>query len=831
MKKERVNEIWGVFFLLLGLFTFASLFFYRAEDIAFYSSQPTFPVANYAGVYGAYVAFGLFLVFGISAFVIPFVFLLWAECFFLQKVPERKLFKFIGLAIALLSIATLVAVTVGPQQRFVYGGAFGYVAGNHLLRYFGLLGSYILAGSALLLSLLLATDFLLYPLFRSIIEKCQAIFSGIAERLPRETKKNGSAAVLKKEQERQAKELKQREKEKDKEKEKEKPAPRIPDIPLKIKTYRPTAGMADDKPNSQSKNLKVNWASPGNLQSEENRCQDKTKVEKKPKEESKEPVKKLAAPPATAKTEPSGKEKPSEAGAGEEASFKGVIGSQIKADANYQFPPVDLLKRPKEDVVSGGDDLEANSKAIEATLAEFEIEVKVVEVEQGPKITLYEILPAPGVRANSIAAYEDDISMALRATSIRMIIPIPGKQTIGIEVPNSVSRPILVREMIENADFRSQKCMLPLILGKDTSGKPMIADLAAMPHILIAGTTGSGKTVCINSIITGFLYHCTPSQLKFVMVDPKMVELAVYNKIPHMLSPVVTDVRKAANTLNWVVMEMEKRYRLFATVGVRNIVGFNTRELSTEGIKQVEAAGDSEHVIPASIPYIVVIIDELADLMLVAQDKVETAITRLAQLSRAVGIHLILATQRPSVDVITGVIKANFPARVAFKVASVVDSRTILDNKGADKLLGRGDMLFVQPGSDNMIRGQAPLIEDDEINKVVAFTASQGKPEYHNEIQAAQNSSMPGGAGEKDDMFDEAKRIVLTTRQASTSYLQRRLRLGYSRAARVVDQLEAAGVIGPQDGAKPREILLPNPAGDYAEATPVEVDSDDEDNT
>ncbi|MDD5226013.1 MAG: DNA translocase FtsK [Candidatus Omnitrophica bacterium] len=803
MKKERVNEIWGVFFLLLGLFTFASLFFYRAEDIAFYSSQPTFPVANYAGVFGAYVAFGLFIVFGVSAFVIPFVFLLWAECFFLQKVPERKLFKFVGLAIALLSIATIVAITVGPSQRFVYGGAFGYVAGNHLLRYFGLLGSYILAGSALMLSLLLATDFLLYPLFRAILLKCQEVFSGLAERFPRGAQKNGNAAALKKEQERQARELKQREKEKEKAKEKEKPAPRIPDMPLKIKTYQPTAGMTDD---------------------------NKTKIEKKPKEEPKEIVKKPAPQPLVIRTEASVKEKQAEAGSGEEASFKGVIGSQIKADANYQFPSVDLLKRPKDDVIGGGDDLAANSKAIEATLAEFEIEVKVVEVEQGPKITLYEILPAPGVRANSIAAYEDDISMALKATSIRMIIPIPGKQTIGIEVPNSVSRPILVREMIENPDFRSQKCMLPLILGKDTSGRPMIADLAAMPHILIAGTTGSGKTVCINSIITGFLYHCTPSQLKLVMVDPKMVELAVYNKIPHMLSPVVTDVRKASNTLNWVVMEMEKRYRLFATVGVRNIVGFNTREISEEGVKQVEAAGDSDHVIPATIPYIVVIIDELADLMLVAQDKVETAITRLAQLSRAVGIHLILATQRPSVDVITGVIKANFPARVAFKVASVVDSRTILDNKGADKLLGRGDMLFVQPGSDNMIRGQAPLIEDEEINKVVAFTATQGKPEYHSEIQAAQNSSMPGGAGEKDDMFEEAKRIVLTTRQASTSYLQRRLRLGYSRAARVVDQLEAAGVIGPQDGAKPREILLPNPTGDYAEATPVDPDTGDEEN-
>jgi len=800
MKKERVNEIWGVFFLLLGLFTFASLFFYHAEDIAFYSSQPTFPVANYAGVFGAYVAFGLFLIFGISAFVIPFVFLLWAECFFLQKVPERKLFKFIGLAIALLSIATIVTITVGPSQRFIYGGAFGYVAGNHLLRYFGRLGSYILAGSAFLLSLLLATDFLLYPLFRAILERCQDFFSSIAEQFPRGTKKNENAGTLKKEQEQKIKELKQREKEK--EKAKEKPAPRMPDIPLKIKTYQPTAGMMEDK----------------------------TKSEKKAKEEAKEPVKKPVPQTVAVKADPAGKEKAAETGSGDATAFKGVIGSQIKADVNYQFPSVDLLKRPKEDVVGGGDDLAANSKAIEATLAEFEIEVKVVEVEQGPKITLYEILPAPGVRANSIAAYEDDIAMALRATSIRMIIPIPGKQTIGIEVPNSVSRPILVREMIENPDFRSQKCMLPLILGKDTSGKPMIADLASMPHILIAGTTGSGQTVCINSIIAGFLYHCTPSQLKLVMVDPKMVELAVYNKIPHMLSPVVTDVRKAANTLNWVVMEMEKRYKLFATIGVRNIVGFNTRELSEEGVKQVEAAGDSENVIPASIPYIVVIIDELADLMLVAQDKVETAITRLAQLSRAVGIHLILATQRPSVDVITGVIKANFPARVAFKVASVVDSRTILDSKGAEKLLGRGDMLFIQPGSDNMIRGQAPLIDDEEINKIVAFTASQGKPEYHGEIQAAQNSSMPGGAGEKDDMFEEAKRIVLTTRQASTSYLQRRLRLGYSRAARVVDQLEAAGVIGPQDGAKPREIFLPNPTGDYAEATPVESESDDEDN-
>ena len=795
MKKERINEIWGVFFLLLGLFTFASLFFYHAEDIAFYTSHPNFPVQNYSGVIGAYLAFGAFLVFGLSAFLIPMVFLLWAGCFFLQKVPERKLFKFIGLTIALLSLATLVAISVKSQFRFIYGGAFGYVAGNHLLRYFGLLGSYILAGSALLLSLLLATDFLIYPLVRGILKKAHAGFEGISWNFFRLKKSAAKLANSVK-----SSPVKDEKKELMKEKEIVKAPSRMPDIPIKIKTYQPTAGMSEDK----------------------------SRTEKKQKEEPKELVKKPSPPPTLPKAEIPAQDKAGAAN-GEEPSFKGVIGSPVKADANYQFPPLDLLKRPKDEKIEGGDDLTANSRAIESTLAEFEIDARVVEVEQGPKITLYELLPAPGVRANSIAAYEDDIAMALRATSIRMIIPIPGKQTIGIEVPNSVSRPILVREMIENPEFRSQKFLLPLILGIDTGGKPMIADLTAMPHIMIAGTTGSGKTVCINSIITGFLYHCTPSQLKMVMIDPKMVELAVYNKIPHMLSPVVTDVRKAANTLNWVVMEMEKRYRLFATIGVRNILGFNTRPLSEEGVKQVEAAGDSDNVIPATIPYIVVIIDELADLMLVAQDKVETAITRLAQLSRAVGIHLILATQRPSVDVITGVIKANFPARVAFKVASVVDSRTILDNKGADKLLGRGDMLFIQPGSDNIIRGQAPLIVDEEINRVVDFTSQQGKPEYHSEIQAAQNGQTQGVSGEKDEIFEEAKHIVLTERKASTSFLQRRLSLGYSRAARVVDQLEAAGVIGPQDGAKPREILMANPLGDYTEATPADSEAAEED--
>jgi len=355
----------------------------------------------------------------------------------------------------------------------------------------------------------------------------------------------------------------------------------------------------------------------------------------------------------------------------------------------------------------------------------------------------------------------------------------------------------------------------------------MISDLATMPHILIAGATGSGKSVCINAIIAGLLYTMTPSQLKLVMIDPKRVELPIYSDIPHMLSPVIEEAKKAPNILNWVVQEMDRRFKLLSTVGERSIQAFNQRDISEADRKQLAEAGASDNVIPASLPYIVVIIDELADLMLVAQDKVETSITRLAQLARAVGIHLILATQRPSVDIITGVIKANFPARVAFKVASAIDSRTILDGKGAEKLLGRGDMLFVQPGSDVMVRGQAPLIVDEEIKRLVKFVSDQGKPEYHDEIQKAQDggTSLAGG-GERDELFEESKRIVLTSRVASTSYLQRRLSLGYTRAARIIDQLEAAGVIGPQQGAKPREILLPNPAGDYTEAAPVEADEE-----
>ncbi len=804
MRKERTNEIWGILFLLLGLFTLASLVFLYREDLPFYSSLPSSPIRNVTGVVGAYLAFGLIFAFGVSSLVIPALFLLWAGCFFLQRVPERKFFKFTGLAIALFATSTLVVIYGEPEARFEQGGALGYLAGTHLLRYFGTLGSTILAGSCLLLSLLLATDFLIYPLFKRVAGRMTdaaavilGIFSGLGhvlgnifrimtfrkpkERDPEEEEiaklKRAAAAKM---QPRQAQQGKQ----------KEEPKSVFPEVQLKVKQYRPDLEISEksEKPEKAEKQPKKTAAEPdpAAIEALKKLSAETMPVATKPRE---------VAPPA-AKT----------AGGDEARHSEGVVGSVEQE--GYKFPPLDLLKRPAKSAAPT-DNLQENSKILEDTLAEFGIDVKVVEVEQGPVITRYELLPAPGVKVNSISAVADDIALALKAASVRLIIPIPGKSAVGVEVPNSVASMVSVRELIDSPVFSSKKCQLPLVLGKDTSGKTLIGDLAAMPHLLIAGTTGSGKTVCVNSIIIGLLYSCSPADLKLVMVDPKMVELAVYNKLPHMLTPVVTDVKKAAQTLNWVVMEMENRYKLLAKVGVRNIQAFNNRPVSESAAKQMEENAGSENVIPAKLPYIVVIIDELADLMMVAQDKVETAITRLAQLSRAVGIHLLLATQRPSVDVITGVIKANFPARISFKVASKVDSRTVLDTSGADKLIGKGDMLFMRPGDSKPTRGQASLIVDDEINSVVDFVAQQGKPVYHPDILATQSGGgAAGGAGEKDELFDEAVAVVLETGQASTSNLQRRLRLGYTRAARIIDQMEAEGLVGPAQGAKPREIYM-----------------------
>jgi S-DNA-T family DNA segregation ATPase FtsK/SpoIIIE len=435
------------------------------------------------------------------------------------------------------------------------------------------------------------------------------------------------------------------------------------------------------------------------------------------------------------------------------------------------------------------EDLAGNARILEETMNDFGISVKVTNVERGPVITRYELEPAPGVKLNKIVVLGDDISLAMKAQSVRIVAPIPGKGRVGVEVPNMQSSLVFLKDILSSREFTESKYKLPLALGKDITGQPVVADLGEMPHLLIAGTTGSGKTVCVNCLILSLLLKFSPEQLKFLMVDPKMVELAPFNGMPHLLCPVVTEAKKAAVALSWLVGEMEERYRMLAKAGARNITAYNSQP------------GQEK------MPYIVIIVDELADLMSVARDQIESAIARLAQLSRAVGIHLILATQRPSVDVITGVIKANFPSRVSFKVPSKVDSRTVLDMNGADKLLGKGDMLFLRPGESKLIRAQGALVSDKEIDHIVAFVKQQAEPVYREEVLKEQGKSFTGG-GDKDEMYSEAVRVVMETNQASVSILQRRLRLGYSRAARIIDMMEQDGLVGPFEGSKPRKIII-----------------------
>jgi DNA segregation ATPase FtsK/SpoIIIE, S-DNA-T family len=461
----------------------------------------------------------------------------------------------------------------------------------------------------------------------------------------------------------------------------------------------------------------------------------------------------------------------------------------VKTIGEYHLPGLDLLKDPP--VISDSkiqERLMSGAKILEETLGDFGVNVKVVDIERGPVITRYELQPAPGVKIQSISSLADDLALALSASAVRILAPIPGKNRVGIEVPNGASAAVFLKDVLTQKQTHGTDSKLDLAIGKDTSGKAIIADLAEMPHLLIAGTTGSGKTVCLNNLVMSILFNASPSEVKFIMIDTKMVELVPYNDLPHLLCPVITDPKKATPALNWVVMEMESRYKLFNKEAVRNIKGYHAKGLL--------------------MPYIVVVMDELADLMMVSAKSVEGAIARLAQLARAAGIHLILATQRPSVDVITGVIKANFSSRISFKVASKVDSRTVLDTNGAETLLGKGDFLFMKTGDPKPLRGQCCFVSDEEIGRVIDFIKKQGQPEYNESVLKPVAAAGMGAMDEKDEMYDEAVRVVVETNQASVTILQRRLRLGYSRAARLIDMMEQNGLVGPYVGSKARDILV-----------------------
>ncbi len=495
---------------------------------------------------------------------------------------------------------------------------------------------------------------------------------------------------------------------------------------------------------------------------------------------------------------------------------------------SYQIPPIELLNTKDDVAETDVEEMERASKIIQNTLDAFFIDADVSGYQRGPRITLYKVTVARGVKVEAVAHISNDIAMALSATSLRILAPMPGHDYVGIEVPNKKSDLVRCGSAIASASFREHKGMIPIVLGRNIEGKDVVIDLARTPHLLVAGATGSGKSVCLNNILLSLLYRFPPEDLRLILVDPKIVEMSVYNRLPHLIVPVITDVELVVMALRWVIYEMERRYAMLAKVGVRNLETFNNRPPSAEPVYD-----DENNEIPQKLPFIVVVIDEMADIMLTARQDVETCLARIAQLSRAVGIHCIIATQRPSVNVITGVIKANFPTRIAFQIASQIDSRTIIDGKGAEVLLGRGDMLYKASDAIRMQRLQGAMITDSEIENVVDFCAKQGGSELNFDvIKAVASKPQPqeGDNGLDDVKMDDdgdsqealiraAVEIVVNDRKASISYIQRRLKIGYNRAATLMEILEKRNIVGPQIGSAPREILIDSLSDAFPEET------------
>jgi len=748
LSPQKRNEVWGLIFLAASILIFIALISYDPDDMGFYSSHPNAQIRNLVGIIGAYISGIIVFLIGATSFVVPFLTLSWSFSKFLGKERQKLYIKTIGTVILFLSASSLLSLIYAGEAvaSFKSGGLVGIFVSGFLVRYFGYSGTYIILTTLVILSILIATEFLVLPFVVSLFGLLAKFFAFLWRSIAaRSFQRKPSRTIVTRDSSRQ------------------KFSQQSTTSEPKVRSIAKEKQEAVSAPESKPKVIQI-------------------------KQDVVQPK------PVAAK----------------------VSRKAVSIDG-YKLPTLDLLSSPPPiEQRRIKDDLEKNSLILEETLRDFGIEVRVAEVERGPVITRYELEPAPGVKVNRIVALNDDIALAMKAHSVRIVAPIPGKARVGIEVPNSSAALVYLQEVLGSQEFQaeSRENKLTMALGKDVSGLPIITDLGDMPHLLIAGTTGSGKTVCVNTIITSMLYSNTPNDLRFVMVDPKMVELAIFNGLPHLLCPVVTDHKKVAVTLNWVVEEMDARYRLLAKAGARNIELYNEK-MSKNSAPAGDLSKEDAEDLPAKLPYIVVIIDELADIMVVAAADVENAITRLAQLSRAVGIHIILATQRPSVDVITGVIKANFPARISFKVATKVDSRTVLDANGADKLLGKGDMLFLKPGASKPTRGQCSLVSDTEIENVVNFIKAQIKPAYEDSIIQVQNKSTGSGSSssgkiEKDPLYEEAVNMVLETGQASVSMLQRRLRLSHIRAARIIDYMEQEGVVGPYQGSKAREILVPH---------------------
>jgi S-DNA-T family DNA segregation ATPase FtsK/SpoIIIE len=864
--KDGFADVIGLALLFAALLLLVAQFSFDRYDISFVRPEVNKPLHNWIGLLGAWVAYGFFVLFGAAAYLLPLLLAAFGAAYLLNilgYLRERRRWSLLWSAVLVISVAGLLFIlddggrhgtfheTIGVQS---IGGWLGFVTYGQTQHYnygfclLGTVGAIIVYAALCLISLLFLTNFRLGEWIRILLHK---------EPAPAAEPESADEIAL----ERRAHELEKQAKQLQQEVARSglgadmQPVPEPTVRDLSVPQARPASSLRARKttlPGGAAKETEhapepAAEAGPATAPVAAATTEDilgkKTEAVGKPADDKAENAEKPAevkAEPAVHIADGSVPAVPHKLRAPRRP--KPITVASTPMIGNYQLPPMDFLQhadltaKPTE----SKEELMANARLMQQTLAQFEIEVSLGDITKGPTITRYELHPAPGVRLEKITALSNNIAAALKAERIHILAPVPGKSSVGVEVPNAIKTKVIVRDLFESDEWRNSKAKIPVALGKDVYGHPIIADLAEMPHVLIAGSTGSGKSVCINCIITSLLYKFSPDQLRFVMIDPKVVELQQYNALPHLVVPVVTDPKKVILALRWVVNEMEKRYQIFARVGVRNIASFNSRpknkplpetepelplkarkekvEPGAEGFavevdEEIVVPREDDIVIPEKLSYIVVIIDELADLMLVAPADVEMAIARITQMARAAGIHCIVATQRPSVDVITGVIKANITARIAFQCASRVDSRTILDAMGADKLLGKGDMLYLPPGSAKLIRAQGALITDQEINSVVEFIAKQGKPNYDKEIhrqlsQPAANFGNESGIDEDEDLIQQCIEVIRSEQKASVSLMQRRLRLGYTRAARIMDELENRGIVGPSKGAEPRDILI-----------------------
>jgi DNA segregation ATPase FtsK/SpoIIIE, S-DNA-T family len=782
---RRLSEFVGVALFALALIWLISLASYSSTDpVWFFTSGTDATPANFGGRVGAFIAELSYQLLGYSAYLVPMVLVVTGWHYFWCRVPDAAYTKLVGAALlfgcvsAFLSLAFGTLTISGKQVRA--GGYIGRALASTLADYLNKTGSIILILTLLFLAIILSTQFsfgrLFAFLFQVARDRWAAALGSLRARREERRREAQRQEVLKKHLEKTGKDTAKIAKPA------ARPSPAMDreldddadDIsPARTKTAG--ASAARDEAPKPSRAAAVVGAAAAALRAASSR----------------------PTPPAIKRSVPI------------EPSLPLPEPEKLPAErrrGTYVEPPLALLDAPRGERKVDERELMEGARLLEEKCREFSVEGTVVQIHPGPVVTTYEFKPDAGVKYSKITGLADDLCLAMQAESV-LIDRIPGKSTVGIQIPNPNREQISLRELLESDAYRRSPSKLTLALGKTIHGEPFVSDLATMPHLLIAGSTGTGKSVSVNAMLSSILFRASPEDVRLIMVDPKRLELGMYEDIPHLLTPVVVDPKLAANALRWAVREMEERYKTLAAVGVRNIEQYNRNLKQAQAEKQGPILDDHGNEVK-TLPFIVVLIDELADLMMVAGNEVEESIARLAQMARAVGIHLILATQRPSVDVITGLIKANLPARISFRVSSKIDSRTILDGNGAEQLLGRGDMLYLPPASSRFLRLHGPYISEQETARLASFLRKQGKPTYDETITAEEKQAGGDLEFEKDDLYDEAARIVVSSGQASISYLQRRLRIGFSRAARLVDMMEAEGLVSGGAGGKAREVLV-----------------------